>query len=121
MILKWTILFVEAVLGVVGVIQSYGDGHGMFNGGMSLEYPECGRKATRCYGALQLLLLLITGIEYLFFDINTVVIIVSAVAAFLIPFVVSISFLYKFVKKEAVNDALYRKEQIRKEETMFYK
>ena len=119
MILKWTILFVEMVLGIVGVIQSYGDGHGMFNVGMSWDYPECGRKATRCYGVLQLILLLVTGIEYLFFDINTVVTIVSAVAAFFIPFVVSISVLYKLAKKEATNDALYRKEQIRKEETTF--
>lgn len=121
MILKWTILFVEIVLGIVGVIQSYGDGHGIFNGGMSWDYPECGRKATRCFGVLQLILLLITGIEYLFLKTNTVVTIISAVLAFLIPFVVSISVLYKLVKKEAVNDALYRKEQIRKEETMFYK
>ena len=120
MVLKWTILFVEMVLGIISVIQSYGDGHGMFNGGVSWDYPECGRKATKCYGVLQLILLLITGIEYLFLKTNTVVTIISAVLAFLIPFVISVSILYKSAKKEAINDELYRKEQIRKEETGFY-
>ena len=121
MILKWTILFVEMALGIVGMIQSYGDGHGMFNVGMSLDYPECGRKATKCYGVLQLFLLLITGIEYLLFKTNTMVTIISAALAFLIPFAISVSVLYKLAKKEAINDALYSKEQIRKEETTFYK
>ena len=121
MILKWTILFVEMELGIVAVIQSYGDGHGMFNGGMSWDYPDCGRKATRYYGVLQLILLLITGIEYLLFKTKTMVTIISAVLAFLLPFVISVSILYKLVKKEAINDELYRREQIRKEETTFYK
>lgn len=115
MIFKWTIILIEMVIGIVGVVSSYGDGHGVFNGGLSWEYPKCGRKATRCYGVLQLVLLLITGIEYLFFDINMVITIVSAVLAFLIPFFVSISVLYKLAKKEAINDELCRKEQIRKE------
>lgn len=40
MALKWAIVAVEAVLGMIGIALSYGDGHGIFNGGVSWSYPE---------------------------------------------------------------------------------
>ncbi len=117
--LKWAIVAVEAVLGMIGIALSHGDGHGIFNGGVSWSYPECGRKASRYYGVLQLIMLTITGLFFLLFKPSKVLAIVSAAAGCTISLFISLFILHKLVKREMIKDELDRKEQIKKEQTIF--
>ena len=121
MILKCVIILVQTAIVITGVISSYGDGHGVFNGGISWEYPICGRKASRCYGIVQLLMLLITCIEYTFFKPGIIRTLIGAVVELSVPFFVAMFVLYRLADKEAKKDELHRKKEIEKEETMFYK
>lgn len=115
--LNWAIVAVEAVLGIIGIVSSHGDGHGIFNGGASWFYPECGRKASRCYGILQFIMLVVTGLLFLFFKPSKVLTVVCAVAGCSISLLISLFVLRRLVKREMIKDELDREEQIKKEQT----
>lgn len=117
---KWIILFIEVMLGIIALISARSDGHGMFNGDVAWAYPECGRKATKCYGGVQLIMLILTSIEFLLLNPNLLIVIVSGLVGILIPLFGALFVLHRLGKKEMIKDEMYRREQIRKEETTFH-
>ncbi|MCI8371901.1 MAG: hypothetical protein HFI75_05825 [Lachnospiraceae bacterium] len=117
--LKWAIVAIEALLGIIGIVSSHGVGHGIFNGGVAWTYPECGRKASKYYGILQLIMLVVTGLLFLIFKPSKLLTVVSAVVGSTISLFISLFVLHRLVKREIVKDELDRKEQIKKEQTTF--
>lgn len=119
MSIKATLIFIEVIFVIAGFLASRGDGHGMFNGDIARTYPECGRKASKCFAVLQLIFLVLTCFEFAIFKPRKDVTIVSGVIGILVPMCSALIILHRLARKEMIKDEMDRKEQIRKEETTF--